>query len=204
MTTIRKTRIPLGPLPWAAVAVLLVAGCGTHRAGDVADAPPSPYPTATGISPPAAPVDFPCPGESPAPTAAATTAGSTGGSTTGSTEAPADHYAENHAFRMPLPLHGQSRCDGLAAVERVEKALEPLRRRGDFAPESVRGTLTGLGYPAGKVRANRNGPTGVGFLIDVGASPWCVEGTLNSDSTRASAFGGYPDGTGCEPPRGGH
>ncbi|MEV7547785.1 hypothetical protein AB0O29_35355, partial [Streptomyces sp. NPDC089915] len=132
----------------------------------------------------------------PAPTAAATTADST--------VPPADHYAENHAFRIPLPLHGQSRCDGLAAVARVEKALEPLRRRGDFAPESVRSALTGLGYPAGRIRADQNGPTGVGFLIDVGASPWCVEGTLNAASARATAFGGYPDGTGCEPPRGGH
>lgn len=192
----RKTRARLGMLPVAAAVLLAGTGCGTQRAGAGAVADPSSAPAPTGISAPAAPVDFPCPGESPAPTAAATSADPTA--------PPADHYAENHAFRIPLPLHGQSRCDGLAAVARVEKALEPLRRRGDFAPESVRGALTGLGYPAGGIRADQNGPTGVGFLIDVGASPWCVEGTLNTASTRATAFGGYPDGTGCEPPRGGH
>ncbi|WBO68777.1 hypothetical protein [Streptomyces camelliae] len=117
---------------------------------------------------------------------------------------PTDHYAENHGFRVPFPLHGRSRCDGLTAVGRVKSALEPLRRRGDFAPAGVRSALTGLGYSAGKVQVYQDGPTGVGFLIDIGASPWCVEGTMSSDSTKADAFGGYPDGTGCEPPRGGH
>ncbi|MGV4984629.1 hypothetical protein ACWC0C_35550 [Streptomyces sp. NPDC001709] len=117
---------------------------------------------------------------------------------------PTDHYAENHGFRVPIPLHGQSRCDGLTAVARVKSALEPLRRRGDFAPGSVRNALTGLGYSAGKVQVYQDGSTGVGFLIDIGASPWCVEGTMSSDSAKADAFGGYPDGTGCEPPSGGH
>ncbi|MGW2672692.1 hypothetical protein ACWC5F_32225 [Streptomyces sp. NPDC001272] len=201
MTTFRNrtTRARLRILPWG-VVVLLAAGCGTQRAAGAADAsPPAPTaPTApAGIATPSAPLDFPCPGESPGPT------GSTG-ATPDATVPPADHYAENHAFRIPLPLHGQSRCDGLAAVGRVEGALEPLRRRGDFAPESVRGALTGLGYAPARVRAYQNGPAGVGFLVDIGASPWCLEGTMNSDATTADAFGGYPDGTNCEAPRGGH
>ncbi|MFJ8162185.1 hypothetical protein ACIRBY_14800 [Streptomyces sp. NPDC096136] len=195
MTTITKTRARFGMLPLA-VVLLLAAGCGTQRAEGAADAAgrrPDSEPSGTPV--PSAPRDFACPGESPAPTDTADAA---------SPASPPDHYAENHAFRIPLPLHGQSRCDGLAAAGRVEKALEPLRRRGDFAPESVRSTLMGLGYGEGQVRASRNGPTGVGFLIDIGSSPWCVEGTMSSDSAKADAFGGYPDGTHCEPPRGGH
>lgn len=197
MTTLRKTRGLLGVLPLA-VVVLLAAGCGTERAGDTADANRRSHPTPTGTSTPSTAADFPCPGESPEPTAPATA------TTPGSTVPPTDHYAENHGFRVPIPLHGQNRCDGLTAVGRVKGALEPLRRRRDFAPDKVRDALTGLGYSAGKVRAYQNGPTGVDFLIDIGVSPWCVEGTMSSDSTEADAFGGYPDGTGCEPPSGGH
>jgi len=197
MTMLRKTRAWLGMLPLAVLA-LLAAGCGTQRAEDAADAYRRSYPTPTGISTPSTPADFPCPGESPKSTAPVAT------TTPSSTTPVTDHYAENHGFRVPFPLHGQSRCDGLTAAGRVKNALEPLRRRGDFAPDSVRSALTGLGYSAGKVQAYRDGPAGVGFLIDVGASPWCVEGTMSSDSTKADAFGGYPDGTGCEPPRGGH
>ncbi|MFF2124135.1 hypothetical protein ACFVW1_01785 [Streptomyces olivochromogenes] len=146
---------------------------------------------------PSTPVDFTCPGESPEPTESTAAA-------PGSTESPADHYAENHGFRVPIPLHGQKRCDGLTVVGRVKDALEPLRRRGDFAPDSVRDALTGLGYSAEKVQAYQNGSAGVGFLIDIGVSPWCVEGTMSSGSTKADAFGGYPDGSNCEPPSGGH
>jgi hypothetical protein len=196
MTTLRKTRAPLGMLPLAAM-VLLAAGCGTQRAGDTADAYRRSHPTPTGISTPSTPVDFPCPGESPEPTAPAAA------TTPSSTVPPTDHYAENHGFRVPIPLHGQNRCDGLTAVGRVKSALEPLRRRGDFTPDDVRDALAGLGYSAGKVQAYQDGSE-VGFLIDIGVSPWCVEGTMSSTSTKADAFGGYPDGTGCEPPSGGH
>ncbi|WP_079110346.1 hypothetical protein [Streptomyces roseifaciens] len=117
---------------------------------------------------------------------------------------PTDHYAENHGFRVPLPLRGQSRCDGLAVVQRIKDTLEPLRKRGDFAPENTRNALTGLGYSAGKVQAHQNGPTGVGFLIDTGGSPLCVEGTMDRASIKADAFGGYPDHSGCDVPSGGH
>ncbi|MCH0559350.1 hypothetical protein [Streptomyces sp. MUM 16J] len=197
MTTQRKTKARLGLLPLS-VLVLLATGCGTQRAGDTADAYRRSYPTPTGMSTPSTPVDFPCPGESPKPTAPAAA------TTPNSTVPPTDHYAENHGFRVPIPLHGQSRCDGLTAVGRVKNALEPLRRRGDFAPNSVREALTKLGYSAGKVQAYQDGPTGIDFLIDIGVSPWCVEGTMSRNSTEADAFGGYPDGTGCEPPSGGH
>ncbi|GGW55453.1 hypothetical protein GCM10010503_35640 [Streptomyces lucensis JCM 4490] len=181
-----------------AVTVLLTAGCGTQRSGDTAGAYGRSRPTPTGTSPSSTRADFTCPGESPEPKAPTAT------TTPGSTVPPTDHYAENHGFRVPIPLHGQSRCDGLTAVGRVKSALEPLRRRGDLAPDDVRRALTGLGYSAGKVQAYQDGSAGVGFLIDIGASPWCVEGTMTTGSTEADAFGGYPDGTDCQPPSGGH
>ncbi|MFJ7147047.1 hypothetical protein ACIQVT_02435 [Streptomyces sp. NPDC100445] len=197
MTMSRKTRVRLGVLPSAAV-LLLATGCGTQHAGTAADAYRRSHPTPTGITTPSTPTDFPCPGESPAPKAPTTA------TTPAPTAPPTDHYAENHGFRVPIPLHGRSRCDGLTIVGRVTKTLEPLRRHGDFAPRDVRDALTGLGYPAGKVQAYQDGPTGVDFLVDIGASPWCVEGTMSGDATEAKAFGGYPDGTDCQPPSGGH
>ncbi|WP_393098197.1 hypothetical protein [Streptomyces sp. LN325] len=59
----------------------------------------------------------------------------------GAATPPTDHYAENHGFMVPFPLRGRERCEGLAAVARVEGALEPLRGRGDFAPNSTRDAL---------------------------------------------------------------
>ncbi|MFC0843042.1 hypothetical protein ACFH04_04690 [Streptomyces noboritoensis] len=190
MTMIKTAGIRAGMLP-VAVLALLVTGCGTERAGAGADRATSRTPVAT----PSTPVDSPCPGESPtsAPPAAATTTPAV---------PPVDHYAENHGFMVPFPLHGKQRCEGLQAVGRVQKALEPLRKRGDFAPESTRTALTGLGYPAGQVSSYQNGSTGVGFLID--AFPLCVEGTMDVGSTKAEAFGGYPDHSGCDRPSGGH
>ncbi|MEV4433145.1 hypothetical protein [Streptomyces sp. NPDC049585] len=192
MTRIKATRARLGVLPVAVLAVL-AAGCGTERAGsDAAGAKASPSASAAA----SAAADFPCPGESRLATPRSTSGSST------PEGPPADHYAENHGFKVPLPLHGQKRCEGLAAAGRVKGALEPLRGRGDFAPESTRRALIALGYPAEKVRSYQNGATGVGFLVD--AASLCLEGTMSSGSIRAEAFGGYPDGTGCEPPRGGH
>ncbi|MFI9723983.1 hypothetical protein ACIHFE_30775 [Streptomyces sp. NPDC052396] len=115
---------------------------------------------------------------------------------------PTDHYAENNGFKFPLPLHGQRRCEGLAAAKRIETALEPLRRRGDFSVGSARSTLIRLGYPAGKVRVHQDGSPGISFLIDTTAI--CLEGTMNPSSARADSFGGYPDHFGCDVPSGGH
>ncbi|MFG2576419.1 hypothetical protein [Streptomyces sp. NPDC048481] len=190
-----KTERPaiLRTAPLLAALALLAAGCGTQRAGQEAgDGAPS----RAAVTTPGAPADFACPGESaaPAPTPSATP----------STPAtpPTDHYAENHGFRVPLQLHGRSRCDGLAAARRIERALEPLRRRGDFSPQSTRAALTGLGYADGDVQSSQSGPTGVSFLVV--ARPLCLEGGIDREKTRVDAFGGYPDGTGCEPPAGGH
>lgn len=194
MTKIRSKAVRRSMLPLAALAVL-AAGCGTQRAGGDAGAA-GPSPARATASVPSVPTDFPCPGESPSP-AAPTTAGSSAPASP-----PTDHYAENHGFRVPFPLHGQKRCDGLAASARITKALEPLRERGDFKAASTLAALTRLGYPAGKVESYQNGPTGVEFLID--ASSMCLEGTLNRDSAKADAFGGYPDHSGCDVPSGGH
>ncbi|MFI1100456.1 hypothetical protein [Streptomyces melanogenes] len=193
MAMIRTARIRAGVLPMAVLA-LLVTGCGTERAGSGAGADRAS--SRTPVATPSTPVDFPCPGESPTSAPPAATSGTT------PAVPPTDHYAENHGFMVPFPLHGKRRCEGLQAVGRVERALEPLRKRRDFAPESTRTALTGLGYPAGRVSSYQNGPTGVGFLID--AFPLCVEGTMDRSSTKAEAFGGYPDHSGCDRPSGGH
>lgn len=186
MAMTRTARARLGAVLSATTLTVLVAGCGTQRPGDEAG------PSRTATAAPGTATDVPCPAESPTPTQPPATPAAP----------PTDHYAENHGFMEPLPLHGRRRCEGLAAVERVKAALEPLRKRGDFAPENTRNALGGLGYAAGKVQAYQNGPTGVGFLVD--ASPLCLEGTMSSEATRADAFGGYPDHSGCDRPTGGH
>ncbi|MER7726113.1 hypothetical protein [Streptomyces sp. NPDC096323] len=199
MTTTGVTGAKFVMSALAAVAVLTAGGCGTQRAGDAGDMYRSAYPTPTGISRPSAPADFRCPGESVSPDPTPTAPSS------GPAVPPTDHYAENHGFQDPFPLHGQSRCDGIAVVARVQKALEPLRERGDFTPEHARDVLTGLGYAPGAVEAHQSGPTGVGFLIYADDSPLvCVEGTMNSATTEADAFGGYPDHSACDRPSGGH
>ncbi|MEV7022423.1 hypothetical protein [Kitasatospora sp. NPDC093558] len=192
MTMIKTTGGRLA-LPALVGLALLVTGCGTEHVGGTTTA------KAAAVSPtrppvPTVPADFPCPGESPrpTPTAAATTS-----------DGPPDKWTENNGFKIPIPLHGQPRCDGLAAVKRIQGAFEPQRKRGDFTPESARTTLTGLGYEAAKVRTYQNGPAGVGFLVEAGPG-LCLEGTMGNATTSAEAFAGYPDGTGCEPPRGGH
>ncbi|WP_164993039.1 hypothetical protein [Streptomyces lydicus] len=193
MAMIRTTGARRGMLPMAVLGVwgMLAAGCGTHRPEGGAGAAESSR--AAAAATPSRPADFPCPGESPSPAPT---------HSSGHTAPPADHYAENHGFRVPFPLHGQRRCDGLAAVRRIENALEPLRKRADFDPGSTRSALTGLGYSAGRVQSHQNGPAAVSFLID--ASPLCLEGTMNSRATEADAFGGYPDHSGCDVPSGGH
>ncbi|MEU9040648.1 MULTISPECIES: hypothetical protein [unclassified Kitasatospora] len=191
MTMIRTRWGRLG-IPAVAALAVLAAGCGTKHA----DAPGGTGAGGATAAVPTLAADFPCPGETPTRTPTPTVSGSA------QATAPVDHYAENHGFKVPIPLHGQRRCDGLDAVRRIRGALEPLRARGDFAPDSTRGLLTGLGYPAAKVKVAPNGPTGVSFLVD--ATPLCLEGTMSSATTAADAFAGYPDGTGCEEPRGGH
>ncbi|MFJ3231002.1 hypothetical protein [Streptomyces sp. NPDC086787] len=193
MTTTTARRVRSGLVPSAALAVLavLATGCGTHRAGHGA---PANGPSGTTAATPGKPVDFRCPREDPGPTPSATASDPA--------TPPTDHYAENHGFMVPIALHGQARCDGLAAVRRIRQALEPLRRRGDFDPAGTREALVRLGYSSDSVRAHQSGATGVGFLVD--AHSMCLEGTLNSAGTEVDAFGGYPDGTACEPPSGGH
>ncbi|MCG6494117.1 hypothetical protein [Kitasatospora sp. A2-31] len=184
-------------VPAAVVAlVVLVAGCGTQRAGEAAGAGAGGGPTRTATAGPAAPLDPPCPGEVPTPASTLTSTGSAPNPALG------DHYAENNGFKVPLPLHGQRRCEGLAAEARIKSALEPLRQRRDFTPESSRNALTALGYAAARVQVHENGPTGISFLVD--ASPLCLEGRMDAAATRTESFGGYPDHTGCDVPSGGH
>ncbi|MFJ9818684.1 hypothetical protein ACIRU3_26205 [Streptomyces sp. NPDC101151] len=194
MTMIRTTGARAGVVPLVLLAVL-TAGCGMRRAADDAGAG---GPSQTAVATPSRPDGVPCPGESP-------TASPLPSTDSPSPTAPlTDHYAENHGFMVPFPLTGKRRCQGLAVVGRVQEALEPLRRRGEFKPESVRRALIGLGYSDGQVQTYQNGPTGVGFLIEVDDHPLCVEGGMDRAKTEADAFGGYPDHTGCDQPSGGH
>ncbi|MEU1407298.1 hypothetical protein ABZ471_33985 [Streptomyces sp. NPDC005728] len=198
MTMIRTTgtgaRLAMAPV---VVLAVLAAGCGTQKAGGDADAGGPPR---TAVATPSRIADYACPGESPTPTP--TPSQST--ATPSPTAPPTDHYAENHGFMVPFPLHGKARCQGLAAIGRVQEALAPLRRRGEFQPESVRKVLAGLGYAGGQVQTYQNGSKGVGFLIEVDDYPVCVEGEMSEAATKADAFGGYPDHTGCDQPSGGH
>ncbi|MFF4569453.1 hypothetical protein [Streptomyces sp. NPDC001410] len=194
MTKIRTTGVRAGTV----LLALLAAGCGTQRAGGDAGAGGS---SRSAVATPSTPKDFPCPGESPTASPRPSTA------TPSPTAPPTDHYAENHGFMIPFELHGKRRCQGLAAVARVREALEPQRRRGQFSPESVRKALIDLGYSGGQVQVYPGGG-GVGFLVQVDDYPVCVEGSLagNLDgaTTKADAFGGYPDHDGCDQPSGGH
>ncbi|MFG2909088.1 hypothetical protein ACGF13_28970 [Kitasatospora sp. NPDC048286] len=195
MTTIRTRRGRLG-IPALAALAVLAAGCGTRHVGAGAQDAGTGTPTTAATLAQGKPVDFPCPGETPTPTPTRT-AGSTAAPTL-----PPDHYAENHGFKMPLPLRGQSRCDGLAAAQRVKEALEPLRMGNDYTPEGTRGRLAGLGYPAEKTNVYAVSRTAVRFLVE--APGMCLTGTMIPDSTRVEAFNGYPDHRGCDEPRGGH
>ncbi|MEV0263604.1 hypothetical protein AB0I49_20010 [Streptomyces sp. NPDC050617] len=191
----KLSRAGLRVLPLA-IAAVLAAGCGTERAEAGAGAA-TPAPT---VAKPSTPTNFPCPGESRTPSPSPTTA-----DTPERDGPPADHYAENHGFREPFQLYGQSRCDGLTAVKRVKGALEPLRERGDFAQKSVQAALTGLGYPAANVRSYEDGPEAAGFRVEVSETPLlCVEGRVSPAAAEAESFGGYPDHSGCETPSGGH
>ncbi|MFI2763560.1 hypothetical protein ACH5A3_32610 [Streptomyces echinatus] len=187
MTMNGTRRVRRSMLPVAVLAVL-AAGCGTQRAGHVTTGGAPSGAVAT----PSVPADHLCPGESPSPVPSATPTSST---------PPTDHYAENHGFMVPFQLHGDRRCQGLAVIGRVKNALRPLRKKGDFTPESVSRTIAGLGYP--NVRTYEDG-SGVGFLIEADDYPVCVEGAVSATATEAEAFGGYPDHDGCEQPSGGH
>ncbi|WP_079064481.1 hypothetical protein [Streptomyces sp. NRRL F-4489] len=197
MSMTKSTGVRVGVVPIAVLA-FFAAGCGSERPGTETPAGSPSRAAAVEPSRPGAPkrqVDFPCPGETSGPTPSASAG------PTGPAGPPADHYAENHGFKDPIQLHGQRRCEGIAAVKRVKNALEPLRVRKSIDLESARRALASLGYPATGVEVTKVEP-GVSFLIN--ASPLCIEGKVNPHFVEADAFGGYPDGTGCEPPRGGH
>ncbi|WP_229928974.1 hypothetical protein [Kitasatospora xanthocidica] len=188
MTTIR-TRWGRLRIPAVAALAVLAAGCGTTHV-DAPGGTAARTPAATAVA--TAQGDHPCPGETPTrtPTATASNAEATGPVT--------DHYAENHAFKAPLPLHGERRCEGLEAVRRIKAALEPVRARYQVDPDGIRKALVGLGYPADKVKVQRGGE----FLID--ATGLCLSGSTAGEATTVEAFAGYAEGTGCEEPRGGH
>lgn len=100
------------------------------------------------------------------------------------------------------PVGGAEQAGGLPVPRREPHA--EVHTECDTEVHGVRthGVLTGLGYSAGNVQSYQDGPEGLGFLVD--AAPLCLEGTMHSGATRANAFGGYPDHSGCDVPSGGH
>lgn len=195
----------------AALTALVLAGCGTTRVTTTAGTDTPAASAVSGASTASAkasasggPADVRCPGETPSPSAAATgpaTGAATGAADRPGQDAPPD-YADNHAYQDAFPLLGQDRCKGVAEVKRIAAALEPLRTGRDFVPGDVQGRLAGLGYAPAKLRVYQNGSTGVGYTVDL--APVCLEGTMSLTEVRTVAHGGYPDGTGCSMPRGGH
>lgn len=199
MTRARSRRAALAlPSSLAAVAVLALAlaGCGTRTADDAGAGVPSGHPAATSSRAVPTPSDPLCPGETPTPTPTAT------GVPEPEAGDGAPHYAENNGFKIPLPLHGKPRCEGLAQARKMTAALEPLREKRDFGTGHVRDSIVGLGYAPDSVGVFANGPTGVSFLVD--HAPICLEGTMDLATTKVDAFAGYPDSTGCQRPTGGH
>ncbi|WP_329585466.1 hypothetical protein OG500_32930 [Kitasatospora sp. NBC_01250] len=190
-----------------ALTALVLAGCGTTRVTTTAGTDTPAASAVSGASTASAkasasggPADVRCPGETPSPSAAAT-GSATGAADRPGQDAPPD-YADNHAYQDAFPLLGQDRCKGVAEVKRIAAALEPLRTGRDFVPGDVQGRLAGLGYAPAKLRVYQNGSTGVGYTVDL--APVCLEGTMSLTEVRTVAHGGYPDGTGCSMPRGGH
>lgn len=207
MTMIRTSRVPVGMLLPVAALAMFAVGCGTEQSA--ADAYRSTHPTPTGISQQPVPSDTPCPGETapPTPTPSQSLPTPTRSPDASGPAVPIpDHYAENHGFMVPFPLHGQARCDGLKDAERIRVALEPLRTHGDFTAAHTVRALTGLGYAAGQVEVTQSGDAGVSFLVDAStdSSTMCLEGSMNREATKTDTFGGYPDHTGCDQPSGGH
>jgi hypothetical protein len=191
----RRTALVL-PSALVAVAALVLVGCGTRTADDAGAGVPSGHPAVTSshAAPAPSPSDPPCPGETPTPTTTGLPAPDAGDG--------APHYAENNGFKVPLPLHGQPRCEGLAQARKLTAALEPLREKRDFTTDHVHDRIVGLGYAADSVGVFANGPTGVSFLVD--HAPICLEGTMDKATTKVDSFAGYPDSTGCQRPAGGH
>jgi hypothetical protein len=175
-----------------AALALPLAACGTERASDGAG--PVRQGTARAAVP-TAPTDIPCPGETPAPAPSATPTRTPDGP-------PTDHWLENNGFKIPIPLHGQERCDALAETHRIRTALAPLAKARDFTPDHTAAALTRLGYSPSALTVTRSGPTAVHFLVN--ATTHCLEGDLYPTGSRTDAFAGYPDHTGCDQPRGGH
>ncbi|MFJ8627069.1 hypothetical protein ACIRD3_30110 [Kitasatospora sp. NPDC093550] len=182
-------------IPAVAALAALAAGCGTQHvdAPSGAGRPSGGVTPAAATAPPSGSADFPCPGETPTrtPTPTASAPAPTGPVT--------DHYAENHGFKAPLPLHGRRRCDGLDAAKRIKAALDPVRAAQRVDPDGIRTALLGLGYRAETVKVRSGGD----FLIEA-ATGLCLSGSTAGQATTVEAFAGYADGTGCEEPRGGH
>lgn len=180
------------------------AGRGTGPAGTAASPDTvvivTPTPTAARSATPApTPSPVLCPGETPARTNGTASARPDPAAGDGG---PPD-WADNNAYRNPFPLTGPLRCEGLAAAQRIRTALDVLRVGHRIGLDAVRERLAALGYPDDQVTVLPNGDLSVDFTVDL-YPRMCLEGSVGPSSTKAQAFGGYPDSTDCQPHPSGH
>ncbi|MFI6879079.1 hypothetical protein ACIBL6_37135 [Streptomyces sp. NPDC050400] len=162
-------------------AAVLLAGCGTERAGRTPRA-----------AAPSSPEAVPCAELSVRPSERPSQPADAGDGN--------PKYAENHAFQVPTRLTGQAVCDAAEAEQRVRKALSPYARDRGVTGGQVRTALRELGYRADQVTVT--GAAGyVTYLVDLG--PVCVEGSV-SGTVDVETHGVYAEGTGCVKPQGGH
>ncbi|WP_372351853.1 hypothetical protein [Streptomyces sp. KL116D] len=200
MTGSQGARRVLLPVVGAVALVLLVMAVahGVHRPEGAGDAYRRAHPAPTAVSSRARPEGLPLSRRGPVALADRLPVPD------GATAQPGDHYAENHGFRVPFALHGQRRCDGLAAVRRVEHALRPLRERGDFTAKSAAsGRWSRSQLPDGGVRAQRDS-AGVYFPRHRRPDATVRGGRpVPGGPAGRRAFGSYPDHVGCDLPSGG-
>lgn len=113
------------------------------------------------------------------------------------------HYAENHAFQRRLTLCGDDLERATAAAVRARQALDGLH---PVTPETVRGTLVGLGQEGRLLMVAAAGET-VTFVAEVAGPPGqmnvCLDGTVGPAGADVQGSGMYAEG-GCLKPVGGH
>ncbi|GAA2465315.1 hypothetical protein [Streptomyces macrosporus] len=165
-------------------AALLLTGCGTERATDIAAPSAAPFPSAS-----ASPSH---PGASPYVEPGVPADG-------------APHHGGNNAFRKKLDLSPEERRAGEAAADRIRPALKRLRERGETDPESVRAALLALDHREESVTVppashSSDGRTEFTVSLRDGA---CVSGGVDDEGEWIEVHGPYLEG-GCQEPRGGH
>jgi hypothetical protein len=160
------------------VALFLVAGCaGRPAAGPVRPAPTSPAPDVT--APDVTAPEVTAPGAAASASSVATP--------TGAGDGP-PNYADNNGWKQRHELTAAEKTEGEQLADRIRPALADLRAAQDFAPESTRQALLGLGISPDRmgVTAMRQPswmdsvPPGAVFEVHFGAAG-CVTGDVRPE-----------------------